>query len=122
MRGLVGYAVVVVLAAAGFAAAGAADDVVWGGGERLLQGEVTSMACLREAKGYCALDQYDRDDVVLFTSTRKVFRLEPHRIPAWRLDQVFGQPVFVKGLVRGDSLLVNDVAGGEKTAISKSCL
>lgn len=120
LTGLAGYLFVAFFTLTSYAAAVGIDKTVSAGKERFVQGQVLAEACLR--KGYCYLDEYDRGAAILLTSERTIYRLRPNRIPEWKLDQAYGQQVFVKGIVRGDVFLVNDLAGGGKAELSKACL
>ncbi len=116
----IGYMVVLFIALTSYAAAVGIDRTVSGGRERFLQGQVLAERCLD--KGFCYLDEYDRDNAILLTSDRMVYRLRSNRVPGWKLDQAYGNQVFVKGVVRGNVLLVNDLVGGGKAKLSKACL
>lgn len=119
-KGAKGYLSVLLLALVFYVVAAGINAAVSAGGERFLQGQVLAKSCL--TKGYCYLDDYGRDDVMLLTSDRMLYRLEANRVPEWKLAQTFGQSVFVKGVVRGGVILVNDLAGGGRAKLSKACL
>ncbi len=71
----------------------------------------------------CYLETAANSPMVLFTSDRKLYKLEPNRVAQWKLDSGFGKQVVVNGLVKGNKILVNDAAvlSGKKK-LSKACL
>ncbi|MBI5042936.1 MAG: hypothetical protein HZC10_03720 [Nitrospirae bacterium] len=94
------------------------------GKDALLQGQILSERCLAEGRlSACFIEWTNKSPVVLFTGDRKLYRIELHRAAQWKLDNAFGKQVVVKGVVKGNKIMVNDIAVlGGKRKLSKACL
>ena len=86
------------------------------------KGTLTTEKCLKEP--VCYLEWYkDPSSLVLFTPKRTVYHLEANEIPKWKFNSGFGKQVAIKGILKGNKILVNDIIpleGGGK--MSKACL
>ena len=94
------------------------------GKESLLQGQVLTERCLAEGRlSACYIEWTSNSPIVLFTGDRKLYRIELHRAAQWKLDNAFGKQVVLKGIIKGNKIMVNDIAvmGGKKK-LSKACL
>lgn len=94
------------------------------GNEALLHGQLLSERCLSEGRlSACYLESVSTGKTVLFTGDRRLYKIEIGRIAQWKLDNAFGKMVAVKGVVKGNRIMVNDIAvmGGKKK-LSKACL
>ncbi|MFZ3089551.1 MAG: hypothetical protein WA240_02915 [Nitrospirota bacterium] len=92
--------------------------------ESLLQGQVLTERCLAEGRlSACYIEWTSNSPIVLFTGDRKLYRIELHRAAQWKLDNAFGKQVVLKGIIKGNKIMVNDIAvmGGKKK-LSKACL
>jgi hypothetical protein len=85
------------------------------------KGALTTERCLKEPA--CYLEWYDPSSLVIFTAKRTVYHLDTKEIPGWKLNSGFGRQVAIKGILKGNKLIVNDLLsleGGGK--LSKACL
>jgi len=86
------------------------------------KGTLTTEKCLKEP--VCYLEWYkDPSSLVLFTPKRTIYHLEVNEIPKWKFNSGFGKQVAIKGILKGNKILVNDIIpleGGGK--MSKACL
>ena len=86
------------------------------------KGTLTTEKCLKEP--VCYLEWYkDPSSLVLFTQKRTIYHLEANEIPKWKFNSGFGKQVAIKGILKGNKILVNDIIpleGGGK--MSKACL
>ncbi len=92
--------------------------------ESLLQGQVLTERCLAEGRlSACYIEWTNNSPIVLFTGDRKLYRIELHRAAQWKLDNAFGKQVVLKGIIKGNKIMVNDIAvmSGKKK-LSKACL
>lgn len=97
------------------------------GSARTSKGEIAMTAQLSAEKcakgGTCNLENHANSPMVILTSNRTLYHIELNRAPRWKLDEGFGKRVAVKGIIKGNKLLLNDLAvleGGGK--LSKACL
>ncbi|MBI3355117.1 MAG: hypothetical protein HY034_09565 [Nitrospirae bacterium] len=92
--------------------------------EALLQGQILTEKCLSAGRlSACYIEWTSKSPVVLFTGDRKLYRIELHRLAQWKLDNAFGKQVVLKGIIKGNKIMANDIAvlGGKKK-LSKACL
>lgn len=86
------------------------------------KGTLTTEKCLKSPT--CYLEWYkDPSSLVLFTGKRTVYHLAANEIPKWKFNSGFGKQVAIKGVLKGNKILVNDIIpleGGGK--MSKACL
>ncbi|HAP66838.1 MAG TPA: hypothetical protein DCQ99_03290 [Nitrospinae bacterium] len=85
------------------------------------KGVLTTEKCLKTP--VCYLEWYDQSSLVLFTGKRTIYHLEANEIPKWKFDSGFGKQVAIKGVLKGNKIMVNDIIpleGGGK--MSKACL
>lgn len=94
------------------------------GNEVLMKGQLVSEECMKSGMlSACYLESASSSPLVLFTNDRKLYKIEPRRVPLWKLDSGFGKQVVVKGTVKGNKILVNDAAPlSGKRKLSKACL
>jgi hypothetical protein len=94
------------------------------GNEVLIRGQLVSEKCVSEGKlSACYLKDLGDSPWVVFTGARKLYRVVLHRAAQWKLDNGFGKQVVIKGILKGNKILVNDLApleGARK--MSKACL
>ncbi len=104
--------------AAGAGAAWASDREV------LIRGQLVSEKCMADGRlTDCSLEDSGDSPWVIFTTDKKLYRVELNRAPQWKLDSGFGKQVVLKGILRGNRILVNDAAALEGAKkMSKSCL
>ncbi|OGW07643.1 MAG: hypothetical protein A2W75_02345 [Nitrospinae bacterium RIFCSPLOWO2_12_39_15] len=88
----------------------------------VVKGALTTEKCLKEP--VCYLEWYkDPSSLVIFTGKRTIYHLEANEIPRWKFNSGFGKQVAIKGILKGNKILVNDIIpleGGGK--MSKACL
>ena len=85
------------------------------------KGVLTTEKCLKTP--VCYLEWYDQSSLVLFTGKRTVYHLEANEVPKWKFNSGFGKQVAIKGVLKGNKIMVNDLLpleGGGK--MSKACL
>ncbi|OGW09041.1 MAG: hypothetical protein A3F81_03095 [Nitrospinae bacterium RIFCSPLOWO2_12_FULL_39_93] len=85
------------------------------------KGTLTTEKCLKEP--LCYLEWYGQYALVLFTGKRTQYHIEANEVPKWKFDAGFGKQVAIKGILKGNKILVNDIIpleGGGK--MSKACL
>lgn len=87
----------------------------------VMKGLLTTQKCMKSPA--CYLEWYDPSSLVLFTAKRTAYRVEANDVPQWKFASAFGKQTAVKGLLKGNRILVNDLIpleGGGK--LSKACL
>jgi hypothetical protein len=87
----------------------------------IVKGALTTERCLKTP--LCYLEWYDPSSLVIFTGKRTVYHLEANEIPRWKFNSGFGKQVAIKGILKGNKIMVNDLIpleGGKK--MSKACL
>lgn len=85
------------------------------------KGTLTTERCLKTP--LCYLEWYDQSSLVLFTGKRTIYHLESNEVPKWKFNSGFGKQVAIKGVLKGNKIIVNDLIpleGGGK--MSKACL
>ncbi len=102
----------------------AAQTAEAAGTEVLIRGLLVSEKCVSEGKlSACYLIELGDSPRVVFTAARKLYKIVLHRAARWKLDNGFGKQVVIKGILKGNKILVNDLApleGAKK--MSKACL
>lgn len=95
-----------------------------GENETLLKGQLVTEKCMTDGRlSDCFLKESDNSPWVIFTGDKKLYKVVRNRVARWKLDSGFGKQVVLKGILKGNKILVNDAAaleGGKK--MSKSCL
>ncbi len=97
----------------------------WAAGkEVLIRGQLVSEKCMADGRlTDCTLEDSGDSPWVIFTADKKLYKVELRRAPQWKLDSGFGKQVVVKGILKGNKILVNDAAALEGAKkMSKSCL
>ncbi|MBI3600370.1 MAG: hypothetical protein HY097_06980 [Nitrospinae bacterium] len=87
----------------------------------IAKGTLTTERCLKSP--VCYLEWYDPSSLILFTGKRTVYHLKVNEIPKWKFGSGFGKQVAIKGILKGNKIIVNDLLpleGGGK--MSKACL
>ncbi len=94
------------------------------GTEVLIRGQLISEKCMTDGRlTDCSIEDSGDSPWVIFTSDKKLYRIVRNRAPQWKLDSGFGKQVVIKGILKGNKILVNDAAALEGAKkMSKSCL
>ncbi|NOZ70210.1 MAG: hypothetical protein GXP46_13440 [Deferribacteres bacterium] len=103
----------------------AGAETGWAAGkEVLLRGQLVSEKCMADGRlTDCSLEDSGDSPWVIFTTDKKLYKVELNRAPQWKLDSGFGKQVVLKGILKGNKILVNDAAALEGAKkMSKSCL
>ncbi len=94
------------------------------GTEVLIRGQLVSEKCMTDGRlTDCSIEDSGDSPWVIFTSDKKLYKIVLNRVAQWKLDSGFGKQVVIKGILKGNKILVNDAAALEGAKkMSKSCL
>ena len=95
-----------------------------GENEVLIKGQLVTEKCIKEGRlSGCYLKESEDSPWVIFTGDKKLYKIVRNRAAQWKLDSGFGKQVVIKGILKGNKILVNDAAALEGSKkMSKSCL